>query len=134
VLAAVRRRRLASPALAAALLALGLFVLLTEVHERFMFPTLALLLLALGRAARPARLGWAYAALSLTFAFNLVTVGPFSPLPTFNLVAAQGNTPGLLALKALALACAALNVAMLAWLVVALARPQTSSIRPYGER
>jgi hypothetical protein len=131
VLAVVRRRRPEAPALPAAVLALGLFVLLTEVHERFMFPILALLLLAAGHAhaARPARLGWVYAALSLTFAFNLVSIAPFSPLPAMNLVAAQGDSPGLFALRALALGCAALNVALLAWLAVILAatnpRPQT---------
>ena len=63
------------------------------------------------------RLGGPYAALSFTFLFNLVTITPFSPWLGTNLVAANPTDAVGLALKGLALACAAVNVALLAALV-----------------
>jgi hypothetical protein len=71
-------------ALFAALLSFGMFNLLTDMHSRYLFPTLALLLLALAQAqaARPAEeplrtvppynrvLWWAFAAFSLTACYN----------------------------------------------------------------
>jgi hypothetical protein len=135
------RRRPVPVAFLAAVLALGLFNLLTDIHERFLYTALPMLLLAASGAPAPGKSGpraksedkvpcrswtgerwpvisaWAYAALTLTFAFNLVTIAPLHPALGTNLVAAAGNEPGLVTLKALALACAAFHVAALAALM-----------------
>jgi hypothetical protein len=124
VLVLVWRDRARNLALPAAVLALGMFNLLTEIHERFLFPSVALLALASAAAARESspRLGWAYAALSATFLFNLVTIAPFTPVWGGNLVALQAQTPIAQALKALALLAAAVNLLVMVALSIALLR------------
>jgi len=116
VVALALRARL-GPALAAACLALGLYVLATEIHERFMFPALALLLVA--AAEIPALLA-PYAVLSATFAYNLVTIAPFASWLGINLIVAP-DSPRTSWLRGLAIAAAALNVAALASLTAVLA-------------
>jgi dolichyl-phosphate-mannose-protein mannosyltransferase len=109
-----------SPALAAACLALGLFVLSVQMHERYMFPALALLLLACADAQ--GRLVPAcFAALSLTFLYNLVTIATFAPWLGINLIVAPGS-PRTSLLRALALGAAFVNVLVLGALTFALAR------------
>jgi hypothetical protein len=100
--------------LAAAAACFSFFLLATEVHERYLFPTIGLVLMA---AAEKSRLWWMYSLLSLTFLFNLVTIMPFTPLLGTNLVAPQTITPTVSALKAIALAASALNLAAFGWLV-----------------
>ncbi|HLF28103.1 MAG TPA: hypothetical protein VJG32_17365 [Anaerolineae bacterium] len=117
------RQRARSLALPAALLCISLFMLLTEVHERHLFPALALLLLTVARqpdlnALLERRSLWrAYGLLSLTFLFNLVTVAPFTPLLGTNLIAAPIDSPGVLMLKALSVLVAAVNLILFAWLI-----------------
>jgi len=106
-------------ALAAALLCLGLYMLPTQIHERYMFP--ALPFLALACAARP-RLWIAYAVLSATFFFNLITVAPFTSALGINLIAVEVASTKVLILKMLSLAAAALNLAVLCWLTLLLAQ------------
>ncbi len=122
----VLRRRNAplALALAAGVLCLGYFMLLPQVHERYLFPALPFLLLAAAQSdgsAGQRGLWWAFAALSATFLFNLVTIA--SPLPSLwvNLIAPQPATPLVEALRALTLVAAAVNLAVLVGLVVALA-------------
>jgi hypothetical protein len=120
----LRRRRRA--AVAAAALSLGMFMLLTHVAERYMFPALAFLLLAAAeRTAQPgaaseedrSRLWWAFAILSLTFLFNVVTVAPFTPALGINLIAAPLDMAHL-TLKRLSFISAGVNLVVLAWLLV----------------
>lgn len=111
--------------LTAAALALGLYMLLTQMHERYMFPVLALL--ALAGILQP-RLWLLYLMLSITFFFNLITIAPFTPLLGTNLVAAQVTSPTVALLKTLALVCAALNVVGLIAIVLALVRTKPSPI------
>ncbi len=66
--------------LAAAALALGLFVLPAESHERYLFPVLALLAPVLP-GSRPTR--WLFLGLSVTLFLNLLWVDPAVPLPGF---------------------------------------------------
>lgn len=104
-------RRMRHAALPAAALILGLFLFLPYVRERYLFPVLAFLLLAV--ATRP-RLWGAYALLSATGLFNLLTVAsPFG----FNLIAATADTPPIVLLKGLSLLAAAINLGVLGWLL-----------------
>lgn len=118
-----RRRDLSLP-LPAAILALGFFLLPTEVHERLMFPALPFLLLAITQS--PARdtmpLERAWLLLSLTFLFNLVTTA--SPVPHLwtNLVAASDTSTLVWVLKVLALVAAAVNLSVFVRLVALLAK------------
>ncbi len=123
-------------AVPAALLSAGLFMLLTDVHERYLFPALAFLLLGAvgwdGHPRDPASkrpgLWSAYSVLSLTFLFNLVTIAPFTPALGTNLVAIQPPYSARdLVLKALSLLAAAANTLVLAWLVTKLAREPANS-------
>jgi Gpi18-like mannosyltransferase len=111
--------------LTAAALVLGLYMLLTQMHERYMFPVLAML--ALASVSQP-RLWLLYAVLSLSFFFNLVTIAPFTPLLGDNLVATQVPSPTGVFLKTVALVCAAINVLALIAIVVALARSRSTGI------
>ena len=112
-------------ALAAAALSLGVFMLLSEVHERYMFPALAFLLMA---SVQSKRMWLAYGVLSATFLFNLVTVSPFTSLLGTNLVATEPATFEDRVLKVLALLCAAVNLGALVWLTSMLGtRPQAGS-------
>ncbi|MFL5732825.1 MAG: hypothetical protein ACJ78Q_06455, partial [Chloroflexia bacterium] len=138
-------------ALPAAVLSLGFFMFMPQVHERHLFPALAFTLLwagAGGSAYHVLRRGgrvagssiqglqarntqyvvrntgrWLiYGVLSLTYLFNLVTVAPFTPALGTNLVAAPAADAPRLLLQDLSLFAAALNLAILAWLVAQLAR------------
>ncbi len=114
----LRRERIA---LGAAALSLGLFVLPTQIHERYMFSTLALLLVAMGLDSR---LWIAFAILSATFFFNLITIAPFTPRLGINLVAVEPTTIKIIVLKIFSLIAAALNLIILLWMTGNLARPE----------
>ena len=115
-------------ALPAALLGLGLFMLLTEIHERYLFPVLPFLLLAAIRGEGQAGRGWnrglvlVYGLLSLTFLFNLVTIAPPPGTLGINLVEAGAETGFLAALKGLALVTAGVHLGVMLWLVWLIAR------------
>lgn len=122
ICALVWRNRGTSLALAAALLSLAVYLFLTEAHERFLFPALGFLLLAAAdRAGSSRRLWYAYALLSLTFLFNLISVASFAPELWTNIIAVQPPYSGLIAtLKTLALGAAATNLAVFGLLMVEL--------------
>jgi len=88
IIAAIIYRRV-SPLQAAALLAFSFFMLPTEMHERYLFPTLVFLptLFAAGRIFRVS-----YAALSVTSAANLFFVLPFIEEPA-RLLAQPATVP-----------------------------------------
>jgi hypothetical protein len=131
-LLAARRSRAAftRPALAAACLALGLFVVATRMHERHGFAVLPLLLLAAADERGSARtwLLGAYAVVSATFAFNLVTIAPFTDALGINLIVAP-ESPRTAFLRAIALLASAVNVAVVGALLAALGRRQRAEIR-----
>jgi Gpi18-like mannosyltransferase len=122
------RSRARSIFLAGAILSLGLFVLFIDIHERYLFPAIALSLLA---AVNDPRLRLVYGLLSLTFLFNLITIAPFTSALGSNLVAAPIDSPLVLALKILSLGMAALNVLILITLMLRLKR--TPATFEYGE-
>lgn len=129
------RRQRVPLTVAAALLSLGLFMLLTQIRERYLFPALPFLLLGAsgeetgpslrehsgGRSGRRTGLLWAYGILSLTFFYNLVTIA--SPVPALwtNLVAPQPDSGLVLALRGIAVLVAAANTATLVGLIAWLA-------------
>jgi Gpi18-like mannosyltransferase len=94
--------------LPAAILSLGQFVLLTQAHERYLLPVLSLTLLAGAWTA--------YAVLSSTCLFNLLTVASFAPSIVPNVIAVDAGSPKLVILKAIALAAAVVNLLVLWWL------------------
>ena len=103
-------------ALAAALASFALFLFAPEVHERYLFPTLAFLILAAAQAQsharlhRLARVYWlGYIILSVTFFFNLVTVAQPFFIPSFNLITASN-----ISLTLIALGVACLNLVVFA--------------------
>jgi dolichyl-phosphate-mannose-protein mannosyltransferase len=111
--------------LAAALTSFGLFMLPTEVHERFLFPVIALLLMAVTQDAtresnfRQTRfLVYAFLLVSLTFSFNLITIAQPSFIALFNLVAQPTDSVFIYVLKELALGVAALNLIVFGGLTV----------------
>jgi Gpi18-like mannosyltransferase len=117
------------PALPAAALSLGLFVLMTQMHERHLFPALVFLLLAAAQYTGDGTLSpiwrramwWAYGLLSLSFLFNLLTIAPFTMALGGNLVAniLAGDSSEITAvLRWLSVVAALINVGMLAGLVV----------------
>ncbi|HZQ06701.1 MAG TPA: hypothetical protein VFD70_08985 [Anaerolineae bacterium] len=115
--------------LTAAGLSLGLYMLPTQIHERYMFPVLAFIALA---AISDPRLWLVYGLLSATFFFNLVTIAPFSPILGTNLITMDVTSPWIAFLKAVALLAAAINLLVLGWLVLRLARtePQPELVKP----
>lgn len=120
----VWRQRARSLMLPSALTAMSLFMLLTNVHERYLFPTLAFLLLAASGSPefdaiiRRRTVLWVYGLLSATFLFNLITIAPFTPLLGTNLVAASVDSTRTLILKGVSLLAAALNTGVSVWLMV----------------
>ncbi|MCA1553733.1 MAG: hypothetical protein LC737_05080, partial [Chloroflexi bacterium] len=118
-------------ALPAALLSFGLFMLLTQIHERFMFPVLALLALA---SATTPRLWIVYGVLSATFFFNLVTIAPFTDLLGINLVAAEVLSFKVALLKFLSVLTAAVNMCALLALTYTLGATAFSRSRESGWR
>jgi Gpi18-like mannosyltransferase len=82
-----RRQTAPSLYLAAATLWLGLAVLLTQTHERYFHPVLPLLLLAPELYATRSRLWLVWTALTLAYAYNLITVLPFDGFPGPSLIA-----------------------------------------------
>ena len=138
------RRPACSPALAAAALCLGQFVLAPHIRERYLLPVPALLLLAAADAGAwgidgPARRGlwWAYGVISLTLAFNVLTIAPFSSALGGNLVVSQSPSAYVATLKVLSLVAAAANTAILGWLVLLTARRSrdaTLEAQPEGRR
>lgn len=106
--------------LAAAALALGMFMLLTQIHERYLFPALALVALAWIMVPR---LWLLYLILTVTCFFNLITIAPFTDLLGTNLVAAEPTTITVMLLKRLAVLVAAVNVGALVWIALELLPP-----------
>lgn len=123
ILLALRSHTVALPAAA---LSLGLFMLPTQIHERFMFPVLALLAVA---SATAPRLWLAYGVLSATFFFNLITVAPFTDLLGTNLVAADASSINIVILKFLSILTAAINVGALVGLTYVLAISRRKSLK-----
>jgi|SRR5688572_15564119 len=115
-----RRRDRVDLALAATLLAIAPFVLLPNIHERYLFPALPLLLLCAAISDQPIvrrQLWCCYGLLTFTFCYNIVTVASFAPRLWTNLVAlAPPYSAHIAVLKVLALIVAAINVAVLLWL------------------
>jgi len=101
-------------------------MLMTQMHERHLFPALAFALLwaaSTTPAARPAWSAWlVYSLLSLTFLVNVVSIAPFTPALSTNLVFVQGDPGSLALLQDLFLLAAAANLVVLVWLVATLAR------------
>jgi hypothetical protein len=121
--------------LAAAMMAAGLFVVFTGMHERYLFPALAFSLLAAARGETPTgdvRGGWvswaAYGLFSATLLFNLVTIA--SPAPgLWGDLTREQTSGGLVAvLRVLSLVVAAANVAGLVALLVLLGRYATDRV------
>lgn len=132
----VWRQRARAPAVPAAVLSMGLFMLLTEIHERYMFPVLAFLLMStaehqftgLEAISWRRHLRWVYGVLSLTFLFNLVTIAVPTPILGTSLVTIQPPyTVGESVLKGLALLAAVVNMLALAWLILNLVRDSFDS-------
>lgn len=104
-------------ALAAALSSLMLYLVSTQVHERFLFPVLALLLLTAAQATpcsscastRVLVYWFAYALLSVTFCFNLITIAQPYFVLQFNLIAQPIDSIPILVLKTLALLVALIH-------------------------
>ena len=102
------RLRQPAIALAAAAACTLPYVFMFHARERYLFPVLALLLLALAQHSLSRRAGLAlYGALTIIWLFNLLAI--VSPVPTLwtNLVASTAATPLIFVLRALALAVAA---------------------------
>ncbi|HEV8486368.1 MAG TPA: hypothetical protein VGV87_22680 [Blastocatellia bacterium] len=145
-LAARRNKCLTVPA---ATLSLGMFMLLTQMHERYMYATLPFILLgAAGQTtllrAMPSssqascsernRLWLVYGALSLTFLFNLITIAPFTQALGTNLVAASEDSVFVVIMKVLSVLVAAINLIILIWLVAkATSARQNQSVLPERE-
>lgn len=144
VVVAIAVHRNATPFVAAAALALGMFTLLTQMHERHMFPALPFLLLAaashplrpkgarrgLSALWRPEIGWWDYGILSFTFFFNLVTIASFMPSVVTNLIAAEDAVSlRLQVFRAVSLVVAALNLVVLGRLALAVATPETGTSR-----
>ncbi len=113
----VWRKRASDLTLAAALTSFGLFLLPTQVHERFLLPVIALLLLAAAQSAikatnitRTRMLVGAFLLVSLTFCFNLITIAQPNFVAPFNLIAQPTDSSWIFVLKKLALSAAALNL------------------------
>ncbi|MBI3732987.1 MAG: hypothetical protein HY259_05955, partial [Chloroflexi bacterium] len=117
----------ADPYMAAAVLSLGMFMLLTQMHERYLFPVIPLLLLsaveqdaesdAAWGAQKPWPIAWVYLVLSLTFFFNLISTASFVPSLWISIVVPQPLSPLVVVLKALSFVAAIVNVLVFGWLV-----------------
>jgi dolichyl-phosphate-mannose-protein mannosyltransferase len=126
----VWRQKSRALALPAAILNMSLYMFVTEVHERYLFPALVFVLLATALWDAPApggrvpRVLWlAYALLTLTFLFNLSAIISFAPALWTNVVAAQPPySPLMSILKSLAVLDAVANTLILVMLNVALVR------------
>jgi hypothetical protein len=101
------RRQAPSLYLSAATLWLGLAVLLTQTHERYFHPVLPLLLLAPELYAPRSRLWLVWVAVTLAYAYNLITVLPFNGFPGPSLIAEPGGGTRVLVLRAVSLLAAA---------------------------
>jgi len=100
------------------------YVFMFHARERYLFPVLALLLLAAAQQGLPLRRAWQlYAALSVTFAFNLVTIASPFPAGWTNLVASTAGTPTVQILWGLALLAAAWHTTATIWLLALSAIP-----------
>lgn len=102
--------------LGAALTSFGLFMLPTEVHERFLFPVIALLMLAWASSvvqsdrARTRVYAIVLGVLSLTFSFNLLTIAQPYFIASLNLVAQPIDSVWVWILKFLAQSAALVNL------------------------
>lgn len=149
LIAVLALRSNSGPGLPAAALALSMFLVLTQMHERHAFPVLAFLAWAAAEqmvkrqsavtdstsaitdttmehaiADRGINIWWIYGILTLTISFNLVTILPFSPVLGTSIVVQDAGSIWWVGLKGLSLLAAGVNVAVLGWLLWAI-----SSIR-----
>ncbi|MBI1800839.1 MAG: hypothetical protein HYR71_04335 [Chloroflexi bacterium] len=102
-------------------------MLLTQMHERYLFPVIPLLLLsaveqdaesdAAWGAQKPWPIAWVYLVLSLTFFFNLISTASFVPSRWISIVVPQPLSPLVVVLKALSFVAAIVNVLVFGWLV-----------------
>jgi hypothetical protein len=118
-----KRRAAPSLYLSAATLWLGLAVLLTQTHERYFHPVLPLLLLAPELYAARSRLWLVWTAVTLAYAYNLITVLPFDGFPGPSLIAETAGGLRVLVLRGLSLVAAGTFVASLIVLAASLRRP-----------
>lgn len=120
------RQRSRSYALAAAVASMSLFMFAPAVHERYLFPAIAFLLLAaVERRGTDRVVRYAFALVSMTLLFNLMSIVP--PVRSgSNLVALPPPYSATVAtLKVLAVLTAAINVALLGRLTIELWRDST---------
>jgi Gpi18-like mannosyltransferase len=115
-----RQGKQIDPSLPAVLLALAPFVLLVDMHERYLLPALPLVLWCAVRtrdAGVRRQLWWCYGLLTFMFFYNVVTVGSFAPRLWTNLFAlSPPYAAHILVMRAFALVAAAINVGVLVWL------------------
>jgi Gpi18-like mannosyltransferase len=114
--------------LAAVLLNLGMFILLPQMYERYMFATIVFLLLGAANwsqagasgtdapADKRPRLWWTYGVLSLTFLVNLVIISRFAPVARSNRLTVWPNTLTSAVIQGLALTAAVANTVVWCWL------------------
>jgi hypothetical protein len=114
-----QRQGRSSVLLAGATLWLGLAVLLTQTHERYIHPVLPLLLLA-PEILRDRRLWLVWVLVSLAYFYNLITVLPFDGFPGPSLIAETGGGMRVLLLRAVSLVAAASLLASLGLLAARL--------------
>jgi Gpi18-like mannosyltransferase len=112
----------ASLFLSAATLWLGLAVLLTQTHERYFHPVIPLLLLAPELYVPRSRLWLVWVAVSLAYAYNLITVLPFDDFPGPSLIAQPDGGLRVLLLRTGSLVAAATFLVSLGALAVRLRR------------
>jgi hypothetical protein len=111
--------------LAAVLLNLGMFIMLPQMYERYMFATIVFLLLSAASwsyprteapAGRRPGLWWAYGALSVTFLINLIISSRFAPVPRTNRPTIWQPTLTNAVLQGSALLAALTNTVVFCWL------------------
>jgi Gpi18-like mannosyltransferase len=120
-----------SMALPASVMALSLFLVLTDIHERHSYPVIPFLLWAAsqmwkvgasGTSAKTSRiysygLWWAYAVITLTSFFNIISIFPFTTMFGTSILATDpGSLHGKI-LKSLSFATALINILLFVWLL-----------------
>jgi Gpi18-like mannosyltransferase len=128
---ALRRKTNQSLAIAAAMLTLSMFLVLTQMHERHAYPALAFLAWGAAEYTLQHKGGetgghvlrgghvtvwWIYGLLTLTILFNVVTIVPFSSALMTSLVVEDVDSVQWVILKGMSLVVAAINIAILLWL------------------
>ena len=111
--------------LAAVLLNFGMFMMLPQMYERYMFATIVFLLLSAASwsyprtdapAGRRPGLWWVYGVLSATFLINLIISSRFAPVPQTNRLTIWQPTLTNAVLQGSALLAALTNTVVFCWL------------------